>query len=101
MRDKLGAILAILLFIFLFANVARYGFLAWFRGEQFPEGVKAMWPNWQRRLPFATPVLRWMDSSSYLTTARITTLFAFIVCILMLLVIARPIFVTLFTSPLK
>ena len=101
MRDKLAAILLLLIFIFVFANVARYAFLAWFRGEQFPEIVKAMWPNWQMRLPFAAPVLRWIDSSSYLTTARITTLFAFSVCIFMLLVIARPVLVTLFSSPLK
>ena len=101
MRDKLAAIVFILIFLYGLINVAWYTYLAWFRSDQFPAIIKGMWPNWQRQLPFAASILRWMDSPGYLITARLTTLLALTAFIVILLVIARPVFGTLLGSAAK
>lgn len=94
MKDLIGATILFSILIVAFVVVTRYTYLAWFQADEFLRVVRHTWPEWQRNAPIFRSVWKWMDTPSYIVIVRITTLTAFVFCIFLLVIAAKPIIFT-------
>ncbi len=95
MQDFIGAILLFVAVVGVLVITVRYAYLAWFQPEKFRRTVRGTWSGWQRNMLGFRIIQEWIDSPNYILAARVTTIAALLCCGFILILIVRPIVLTI------